>query len=132
MGKFMAKVYADKKLNYGKLKEFEKPATMNNEELSADADWGRIFRQGDSTSVDEGNGDAGDFMDAPMMEETPAENIPIESDISTKAAADTGKKENKPEAGKQNAPAALKPADDKTKKPAKTEPAKSSPTKNDY
>lgn len=129
-GKFMAKVYADKKLNYGKMKEFEKPATMNNEELSADADWGRIFRQGDSTSVDEGNGDAGDFMDAPMFEETPAENIPIESDINK---PDTGKKDNKPaDAIKQTAPPALKPADDKTKKPAKPEPAKNNPVKNDY
>ena len=130
-GIFMSKVYADKKLGYGKIKEFEKPASMNNEELSADADWGRIFNQGDNnTPVDEGNGDAGDFIDAPMDEgQQPQELIPIESQVE-KQPADTNKPKDKVEV--KPATPAVKPADDKTKKPAKPEPAKTTPAKNDY
>ena len=115
-GIFMSKVYADKKLGYGKLTAFEKPAAMNNEELSADTDWGKIFKQGDSTAVDEGNGDAGDFITDPMIDNTPVENIKIESEI-PKAAADTNK--NKSGNKDKQTPPALKPVvDDKTKKPA--------------
>ncbi len=132
-GNFMAKVYADKKLGYGKIKEFEKPSTMNNEELSADADWLRIIRRGDSTIVDEGNGNANDYNDVPMPEETPAENIGIESEI-PKVAADTNKPKSNPEDKLDTKPAtpALKPADDKAKKPVKPEPAKPGEKKNDY
>jgi hypothetical protein len=105
-GIFMAKVYADKKLGYGKMKAFEKPATFSNEELSADADWSRIFKQGDSTSVDEGNPDAGDFIDEPMINETPQQVIP---DQQTKNATDTNstKPVNKPE--EKTAPKAVQP-----------------------
>jgi penicillin-binding protein 1A len=131
-GIFMSKVYADKKLGYGKLKEFEKPSTMGNEELSADADWGKLFAQGDSTSVDEGNGNAGDFIDAPMTDEPVKENISIESNI-PKAAADTNKQKKGPD-GKEikTASPALKPADDKMKKPVKADAPKTGGQKNDY
>ncbi len=122
-GIFMSKVYADKKLGYGKIKEFEKPANMNVEELSAESE-SQIFNQGDSTSMDAGNGDAGDFIDAPAMNETPTEKIPIESEIKT-TPADTGKSKNKPDV-KATMPAA-KPQDDKNKKAGKQEAAK-----NDY
>lgn len=126
-GIFMSKVYADKKLGYGKLKEFEKPASMQNEELSADAaNWGDIFNKGDSLSMDEGNGNAGDFIDAPMNE-APQEAVPVESQF--KQPGDT----NKPKAEMKQTPPALKPGDDKNKKPAaKPEPGKSTPAKNDY
>lgn len=128
-GIFMSKVYADKKLGYGKLKEFEKPTTSGNEELSADADWVRIFKQGDSTTVDEGNGDAGDFIDAPMPDGGQQELVPIESDIKKQTAADStpvkngakddkGKPEEKKDA-KATLPPATKPVDDKSKKPNK-------------
>jgi penicillin-binding protein 1A len=133
-GLFMSKVYADKKLGYGKLKEFEKPSTMSSEELSADGDWTKLFTKGDSTVVDEGNGDAGDFIDAPMPEDGKQEAIAIESDI-PKTAVDTNKTKNKPEEkapDNKNTLPAQKPADDKTKKPGKTEPAKPSTQKNDY
>ncbi|MFN8251491.1 MAG: transglycosylase domain-containing protein [Ferruginibacter sp.] len=126
-GIFMSKVYGDKKLGYGKIKEFEKPASMQNEELSADAaNWGDIFNRGDSLSMDEGNGDAGDFIDAPMTE-TPQEIVPVESQF--KQPGDT----NKPKADAKQTTPALKPADDKNKKPAgKPEPVKTTPAKNDY
>ena len=109
---------------------------MGTEELSADTDWGKIFMQGGSDStLDEGNGNAGDFIEEPMMENTPAENVGIESNIPP-AAADTGKPKNKPEEkhdAKAVMPAASKPAEDKSKQPAK--PAakpKTGTEKNDY
>jgi penicillin-binding protein 1A len=127
-GIFMSKVYADKKLGYGKLTAFEKPAAMNNEELSADTDWGKIFNSSDTTAVDEGNGDAGDFITDPTIDNTPVENIKIESEI-PKAAADTNK--NKSSNKDKQTPPALKPVvDDKTKKPA--EKPKAAANKNDY
>lgn len=128
-GIFMSKVYADKKLGYGKLTAFEKPAAMNNEELSADTDWGKIFKQGDSTAVDEGNGDAGDFITDPMIDNTPTENIKIESEI-PKAAADTNKNKTGNKDSKQTPPALKPVVDDKTKKPA--EKPKAAANKNDY
>ena len=130
-GLFMSKVYADKKLGYGKIKEFAKPAIMKNQEISAEEDWAKLFNSGDSTTVDEGNGDASDFiMDDPAIDKEPTEIIPIESEI--KNAADTNK-QKKPEEKKdiKTATPAIKPGDDKNKvvKPGdKTKPAPA----NDY
>ena len=114
-GLFMSKVYADKKLGYGKIKEFEKPAILKNEEISAEEDWAKLFNSGDSTTVDEGNGDASDFiMEDPALYKEPTEIIPIESEI--KNAADTNKPK-KPEEKKdiKTATPAIKPGDDKNK-----------------
>ena len=131
-GIFMSKVYADKKLGYGKIKAFEKPSTMTNEELSADADWVKLFRQGDSTALDEGNGDAGDFINEPMPTETPQENVPIESEIQKPAADTNSKPKNKPEekpATKAVLPPVVKPLTETEKKLLQKEKAK---TRNDY
>jgi len=111
-GIFMSKVYGDKKLGYGKIKEFEKPASMNTDLISADTDWGKLFSSGDSTTIDQGNGDAVDFLDVKTDNSTPAENVGIESQLPKQ---DTGKNK-KPDDKKVPAPAA-KP-DDKNKKPA--------------
>lgn len=127
-GIFMSKVYADRKLNYGQIKAFVKPASMGSGELSADQDWSKIFSQGDST-MDEGNGNANDFIvDPSAADMTPQENIGIESEI-PKTPADTGKSKNKPDP-KITMPAA-KPADPKAKQtiPAK---GKTGAEKNDY
>jgi penicillin-binding protein 1A len=127
-GVFMSKVYADKKLAYGKKKEFDKPSTMTVEELSADVKtWDRIYTQSaNNTTVDEGNGDASDFIDAPMPnDEAPQELVPIESEIK-KPATDTtttsAKDKSKPDEkapGKAVQPPVVKPADDKSKKVTK-------------
>jgi penicillin-binding protein 1A len=133
-GIFMSKVYADKRLGYGKIKEFEKPSTMTAEELSADTDWTKLFTKGDSTVVDEGNGDAGDFIDAPMPADTKQEAIGIESEIPKTTPADTNKTKTKPEdklIDTKNSPSAQKPTDDKTKKAGKQEAVKPG-SKNDY
>ncbi|MEI7734308.1 MAG: transglycosylase domain-containing protein [Ferruginibacter sp.] len=127
-GIFMSKVYADKKLTYGQIKTFEKPASMGSGELYADQDWSKIFNQGDST-MDEGNGNANDFIVDPSAADiTPQENIGIESEI-PKNPADTGKSKNKPDA-KITMPAA-KPADPKVKQPIPVK-GKTGTEKNDY
>jgi len=133
-GIFMSKVYADKKLGYGKQKTFDKPANMGSEELSADADWNSLFKQGDSTTVDEGNGNAGDFINDPMMEQTQQEKIPIESEIQKTAADTNSKTKNRPEdkpAAKAILPPAVKPLTDNEKKLMKKDKAKNG-NANDY
>ncbi len=124
-GIFMSKVYADKKLGYGKIKEFPIPTNLRNEVLSADADWSTLFNKGDSLINDEGNGTADDFFNAPapVPDNNPDEKISIESQI-PKAVLDTGRSK-KPE-DKKNITPALNPADDKNKKPVKPKPG------NDY
>ncbi len=112
-GLFMSKVYADKKLGYGKIKEFAVPANMKNNELSADADLGRLINPDDSMAIDEGNGKADDFFNLPVPESKITEKIGIESQIPA----------NKPDTGKGKKPL-VNPADDKNKKPK--------PKTNDY
>lgn len=125
-GFFMKKVYDDKKLPYGKLTMFEKPAQMENEPIDADpAMQYKLFNSGDSTNYpeDQGNGDAGDFTTDDQM--NAPNNVPIESELKP-VKADTNKSKNKTEDKKSiTSPADKK--DDK-KKPAKTE----KPKDNDY
>jgi penicillin-binding protein 1A len=128
-GMFMSKVYADKKLDYGQIKTFEKPIELTNDPVYADANLDRYFKEGDSTAVDEGNGTADDFFNTPVPPDNkPIEKIEIESEI-PKARSDTGKSKKadpkKPEDIKAITPV-TKPADDKNKKPVKPKPA------NDY
>jgi penicillin-binding protein 1A len=141
-GYFMKKVYADKSLNYGKLKEFDKPTELNNDPIYADdLGFARIANLSDGSNYkeDEGNGDAGDFI----IEETPndpnelaPEVVPIESEIKT-SPADTAKtgKNKKPEENipKQPAVQPAKPGDDKNKKTVKPDkPTPGTETKNEY
>ena len=120
-GIFMSKVYADKKLGYGKLKEFEKPATIGNEEILADGNMSLLFNKGDGTNdiEDEGNGNVDDYFgnEQPSQQDlTPIENIPIESEGIKTTLIDTNRK-NKPLEKKdvKNASDPLKPIDDKKK-----------------
>ncbi len=124
-GIFMSKVYADKKLGYGKITKFEKPVELTNDPIYADANMDKYFKEGDSTTIDEGNGNADDFFNVPPPPDNkPDENIKIESEIPGAALPDTGKSK-KPE-DKKPAQPLQKPAEDKTKKPVKAKPA------NDY
>lgn len=125
-GIFMTKVYADKKLEYGKQKEFEKPAEFDNDPIYADQNMAKYFLEGDST-VDEGNGDAGDFINTPMPESNNNEKIAIESQIPGNPA-DTNNKAKKPDNKKDNKlpVPGIKPPEDKTKKVVKPKPT------NDY
>ena len=116
-GMFMAKVYADKKLGYGQVKTFEKPIELTNNPIYADANMERAFLQGDTTTIDEGNGNADDFFNTPVPppDNKPPEKIDIESQIPKANLPDTGKP-------KKGTP----PLDDKNKRPAPAKP------KNDY
>jgi len=123
-GIFMSKVYADKKLGYGEIKKFEKPLELMNDPIYADVNMERFFKEGDSTTVDEGNGNANDFFDAPPPPDNkPPENIKIESEIPG-TLPDTGKSKKADEKKPMQQPV-QKPAEDKNKKPVK-------PKTNDY
>ena len=127
-GIFMKKVYADKKLEYGETKEFAKPAQFNDDPIYADQNMARYFREGDSITKDEGNGDAGDFINPPMNEnvDSPAEKIAIESNI-PENPVDTPKNKSKitDEKKMANQPIITKKNyEDKNKKPLKTEKPK--------
>lgn len=84
-GIFMSKVYADKKLNYGKIKEFDIPAELKNDPIYADANFSNIVGGADSLNVDDNflNGDEFFSIDSlPFVE--PADN-----------KKDTGRKNSK-------------------------------------
>ena len=121
-GIFMNKVYADKKLEYGQVKTFEKPLELTNNPIYAD-NFDKYFMEGDSTTLDEGNGNADDFFNAPPPPDNkPIEKIAIESQI-PKAVTDTGKtKKQDDKADKKGITPMLNPADDKNKKPVKPKP----------
>jgi hypothetical protein len=121
-GIFMNKVYADKKLEYGQVKTFEKPLELTNNPIYAD-NFDKYFMEGDSTTLDEGNGNADDFFNAPPPPDNkPIEKIAIESQI-PKAVTDTGKtKKQDDKADKKGTTPMLNPADDKNKKPVKPKP----------
>ena len=121
-GIFMNKVYADKKLQYGKIKEFEKPLEFENDPIYADQNMARYFHEGDSTTIDEGNGDADDFINLPMPEKTDNESQVIVTPVDSTSKA---KKPDDKKDIKLPTPA-IKPPDTKQKKVVKPKPT------NDY
>lgn len=91
-GNFMTKVYADKKLPYGKILDFpEPPQALNNPEY-ADLN-AALFNQTDSTSYpeDQGNGDAGDYSDPSSTDDYGTNDEAAKTDVKTKAVKDTDK-----------------------------------------
>ncbi|MEO6669083.1 MAG: transglycosylase domain-containing protein [Ferruginibacter sp.] len=99
-GIFMGKVYEDKKLDYGKIKTFDKPAELANDAITVDENWDKMLTSADSLDkVNNGNSAADEY--AP---ESP--KIPV----------DTGK-------NKQTTTPAIKPGDEK--KPVPKPKAKS-------
>ncbi len=121
-GFFMNKVYSDKKLPYGNMLKFEEPAAFVNDPVYADDNLERLAREGDSTQYeDQGNGDAGDFMDVPF------------SDYAPEPAAEPTAKSTR----KDTLPAKPRPADKKETNPADKSkkgnvPDKKAGTANDY
>jgi penicillin-binding protein 1A len=61
-GIFMSKLYADKRLPYGKMKEFYEPAEMKNDPIYVDINFANIVNSGDSLSTDQGSGQADDYF----------------------------------------------------------------------
>ena len=83
-GYFMKKVYADKALPYGSILKFEEPANLANNPVYADENFANLATKGDSSQYeDQGNGNAGDFIDAPLTE-TSNTGVPIESELPKK------------------------------------------------
>ncbi len=61
-GLFMSNVYADKRLNYGKVTEFEQPTEFKNNPIYADLNFANIAQSGDSLNEESINDAADDFM----------------------------------------------------------------------
>ena len=139
-GYFMKKVYADKTLPYGSILKFEEPANLANNPIYADENFANLASKGDSSQYeDQGNGNAGDFIDAPLTEANNT-GIPIESELPKKLKDTASKNKNgtpapivplKTPDKKDIKPAttpALKPVD-KNQKPVKNDKPKAA---NDY
>ena len=130
-GIFMSKVYADKTLHLGKMKEFDQPAELRNDPIYADTRFSDILNKGDTLTQDNGNGDAGDFLQNEENRDYKAIDSPV-----TKAPV---KEENKDQK-KDNKPLTpvSKPLDNKAILPAtklpenKTLPKPKAKTVNDY
>ena len=120
-GYFMKKVYADKTLPYGSILKFEEPANLANNPIYADENFANLANKGDSSQYeDQGNGNAGDFIDAPLTENANT-GIPIESEL-PKPVKDTASK-------KKNEVPADKPTDKKNGPPATILPLKTTDKK---
>jgi penicillin-binding protein 1A len=141
-GKFMAKVYADKKFkNYTEPKEFAIPVEMKSNPISGDAEYfNRILSDGDKPTDDNGrpfvnNGDdgAGDYL----SEDPSVTTDPIEPGITS--SPDTNKnvsvpKEEPKKDEKKTTPSAI--VDDKKAaakpKEVKPKPKPKDPVNNDF
>ena len=106
-GIFMSKIYEDKKLEYGKIKVFDKPIELKNDPIYADANFGLIANSGDSLQEQTGNGGADDFFNEPAIKNNMSEKEPGKNN------QDTNKT--------KSAFPGTKPADDK-KNPGKPKP----------
>lgn len=138
-GYFMNKVYADKKLQYGNILKFDVPNDSINSVSYSYDNMKAWANEGDSSQYeDQGNGNASDFMDAPISDYN--SDIPIESAVEQPAKKDTAKQKtensSKPVDNKKDnkpsdiAPPVVKP-EDKNKKAAKPDKPKNG-NSNDY
>lgn len=115
-GYFMKKVYADKSLPYGTVLKFEEPSSFANDPVYADVNFENLINKGEEENTDQGNGNAADFMDAPLTDYDNTGAPPIESEIKNESVPPV-KKDTSSAKPKAEMPPALKPAD---KKDAKT------------
>ncbi|MCX6324367.1 MAG: transglycosylase domain-containing protein [Sphingobacteriales bacterium] len=114
-GIFMSKLYADPKLGYGKIKDFEQPAELKNNPIYADAAFEAIVTSGDSLDQNVGNSSADEFIGNDEFMDIPEEKTDDLNDPPAKKnPADTG---NKTKAG-----AALNPVEEKKAVKPKTNP----------
>ena len=91
-GMFMSKVYADKKLPYGQVKEFVQPAEMKNDPINADGYIENLLDDNPETlNSDDGNTDGSDFFNE---QPAPANPAPADkfNDLNQPGKVDTGKK----------------------------------------
>ena len=123
-GLFMNKVYADKKLPYGQVKEFIQPAEMKNDPINADGYIENLLDDNPETlNSDEGNSDGSDFFDEVPGQANPSNNEKLNDFNQPGKIPDTVSKKSpvKPADKKDiKADPLLKP-DDKKSKPANKE-----------
>jgi penicillin-binding protein 1A len=142
-GKFMAKVYADKKFkNYTEPKEFAVPVEMKNNPISGDAEYfNRILEQGDPPTDNDGkpfvnsSNDAGDYLseDPSVTSETMEPETTV-SDTNNNIAPNK-EEPKKEEPKKEDKKTTASPATivDEKKAPLKPKPAKpKDPVNNDF
>ena len=116
-GMFMSKIYADKKLSFGKIKDFTEPAELRNAPINADGYIEHLLgNPADSLNTDEGNGDGSDFFNDPTTDRSP-ENKFEDMNAPGKIKIDTSKKIPKPGDKKDTKAEPLIKADDKKIKP---------------
>ncbi len=94
-GLFMSHVYADRRLNYGKIKEFEQPAELRNNPIYAESNFANIATSGDSLDADVQNAGADEFMGSDMTDG-------LTDEKQKKPGADTGKPKPKAVLPKSN------------------------------
>lgn len=83
-GLFMSRVYADKRLPYGKVTEFEQPAEFRNNPIYADANFADIATSGDSLDVDAGVEEADEFIDDAVLPQEGSQSAPVKGKDSSK------------------------------------------------
>jgi hypothetical protein len=88
-GIFMQSVYADKKLNYGKIKEFEQPLELKNDPIYAESNFANIVTTGDSLNQESGNENSDDFFVDEQTDEM------IDDKQNPKSSSDSGKSKSK-------------------------------------
>lgn len=109
-GLFMSKVYANKKLDYGKVTKFEEPAELKNDPINAEVNWEDILSKGDSLQENDNGYDAGDFFENDMNNNVPGEENQVKKTDTAAPKSKDGKKEepkavmNKPAEDKKPAP----------------------------
>jgi penicillin-binding protein 1A len=94
-GLFMSRVYGDRRLNYGKIKEFEQPAELRNNPIYAESNFANIATSGDSLDADVQNAGADEFMGNDLTDG-------LSDEKQKKPGADTGKPKPKAVLPKSN------------------------------
>jgi penicillin-binding protein 1A len=94
-GLFMSRVYGDRRLNYGKIKEFEQPAELRNNPIYAESNFANIATSGDSLDADVQNAGADEFMGNDLTDD-------LSDEKQKKPGADTGKPKPKAVLPKSN------------------------------
>jgi penicillin-binding protein 1A len=124
-GKFMQKVYADKKFKYySEQKEFAVPVELKNDPVLADANFYQTVRSGGAPTNDDGtlitpSNDGQDFFDEDVNQEMPVDNdVPKDTGGSIKPNATSTPPAAPKKDEKTQKLDAIKPKDTDKKKPA--------------
>jgi len=95
----MKKVYDDKRLGYGKVTEFQKPAEMDKDPISADINPAEVFNKSDGNNTpDVGNGAAEDYGDMTTESTEPTILLPADTNKQSSPGKKTEEKKNPPPA----------------------------------